>query len=111
MRRLGPNFDVDGEAMTLKFKHLSDLVQYYDSTFFRSFINLHKPGGSVRAPDASTAFVFFGDQLEAPPTGPGPLGGMFVSRVPGGLRAAGDRPNDLFRAAGSRQRGAHAVWP
>nr|XP_037284911.1 TBC1 domain family member 25-like [Rhipicephalus microplus] len=35
MRRLGPNFDVDGEAMTLKFKHLSDLVQYYDSTFFR----------------------------------------------------------------------------
>ncbi|XP_037503554.1 TBC1 domain family member 25-like [Rhipicephalus sanguineus] len=35
MRRLGPNFDVDGEAMTLKFKHLSDLVEHYDSAFFR----------------------------------------------------------------------------
>ncbi|XP_050043629.1 TBC1 domain family member 25-like [Dermacentor andersoni] len=35
MRRLGPNFDEDGEAMTLKFKHLSDLVEHFDSIFFR----------------------------------------------------------------------------
>ncbi|XP_054932637.1 TBC1 domain family member 25-like [Dermacentor andersoni] len=35
MRRLGPNFNADGEAMTLKFKHLSDLVEHFDSAFFR----------------------------------------------------------------------------
>ncbi|KAH6939737.1 hypothetical protein HPB50_021336 [Hyalomma asiaticum] len=35
MRRLGPSFDADGEAMTLKFKHLSDLVEHFDSAFFR----------------------------------------------------------------------------
>ncbi|XP_075560152.1 TBC1 domain family member 25-like isoform X1 [Dermacentor variabilis] len=35
MRRLAPNFNLDGEAMTLKFQHLSDLVEHFDPVFFR----------------------------------------------------------------------------
>lgn len=35
MRRLAPNFNLDGEAMTVKFQHLSDLVEYFDPVFFR----------------------------------------------------------------------------
>lgn len=34
MKRLGPNFNLDGVAMTLKFQHLSELVQYFDPTFY-----------------------------------------------------------------------------
>ncbi|KAH8022903.1 hypothetical protein HPB51_006261 [Rhipicephalus microplus] len=67
-----------------------------------------RPGRLQTAPDAGAAFVFLGDQLQAQPTGPGSLGHMFVFRGPGGLRVARDRPNDFFRAAGSRQHGMHA---
>lgn len=35
MRRLAPNFNLDGVAMTLKFQHLSDLVEHFDPVFFR----------------------------------------------------------------------------
>lgn len=35
MRRLAPNFNLNGEAMTLKFQHLSDLVEHFDPLFFR----------------------------------------------------------------------------
>lgn len=42
MRRLGPSFDADGEAMTLKFKHLSDLVEHFDSAFFRYVLLLQR---------------------------------------------------------------------
>ncbi|XP_064486926.1 TBC1 domain family member 25-like isoform X2 [Ornithodoros turicata] len=34
MRRLGPNFRLDGAAMTLKFQHLSELLQHFDQTFY-----------------------------------------------------------------------------
>lgn len=34
MRRLGPNFSMDGEAITLKFQHLSELLQHFDHTFY-----------------------------------------------------------------------------
>ncbi|KAH8025496.1 hypothetical protein HPB51_008982 [Rhipicephalus microplus] len=50
-------------------------------------IELHRftrPGWLRTAPNAGAAFVFLGDQLEAPPTGPGSLGRMFVFRVPTG---------------------------
>ncbi|XP_013791235.2 TBC1 domain family member 25-like, partial [Limulus polyphemus] len=33
MQRLKPNFSLDGEAMTLKFQHLSELLQHYDPQF------------------------------------------------------------------------------
>ncbi|KAL1466288.1 hypothetical protein MTO96_026781 [Rhipicephalus appendiculatus] len=35
MRRLGPNFNLDGEAMTLKFQHLSDLVEHFDPLYLK----------------------------------------------------------------------------
>lgn len=38
MRRLAPNFNLDGEAMTLKFQHLSDLVEHFDPVFFRYLV-------------------------------------------------------------------------
>ncbi|UYV61142.1 TBC1D25 [Cordylochernes scorpioides] len=34
MHRLKPNFSTDGEAMTLKFQHLTELLEYYDPEFF-----------------------------------------------------------------------------
>ncbi|XP_076313617.1 LOW QUALITY PROTEIN: TBC1 domain family member 25-like [Tachypleus tridentatus] len=34
MHRLKPNFSLDGEAMTVKFQHLSELLQHYDPQFF-----------------------------------------------------------------------------
>lgn len=34
MQRLKPNFQLDGIAMTTKFQHLSELLQYYDPQFF-----------------------------------------------------------------------------
>lgn len=34
MRRLGGNFNLDGAAMTLKFQHLSELLQHFDPVFY-----------------------------------------------------------------------------
>ncbi|XP_022256984.1 TBC1 domain family member 25-like isoform X1 [Limulus polyphemus] len=34
MHRLKPNFSLDGEAMTVKFQHLSELLQHYDPQFY-----------------------------------------------------------------------------
>lgn len=40
MKRLRPNFLLDGEAMTLKFQHLSDLLQHCDPVFFE-YLRMH----------------------------------------------------------------------
>ncbi|XP_037076236.1 LOW QUALITY PROTEIN: TBC1 domain family member 25-like [Pollicipes pollicipes] len=34
MRRLKPNFDMDGLAMTVRFQHLTEALQFYDPEFF-----------------------------------------------------------------------------
>lgn len=34
MTRLHPNFQLDGEAMTLKFSHLTESLQVYDLDFY-----------------------------------------------------------------------------
>lgn len=34
MKRLKPNFMIDGKAMTLKFQHLTEVLQYYDPVFY-----------------------------------------------------------------------------
>lgn len=34
MKRLYPNFLLDGEAMTLKFTHLTESLQIYDPIFY-----------------------------------------------------------------------------
>lgn len=62
---------------------------------------------SRMALDTGVAFVFLRDQPEAPPTGLESLGRIFNFHVPGGLRAARDCSNNLFRAAGSWQHKVH----
>ena len=34
MSRLGSNFHIDGDAMTLKFQHLTEALLFYDAQFF-----------------------------------------------------------------------------
>ncbi|XP_058452261.1 uncharacterized protein LOC131430959 [Malaya genurostris] len=41
MTRMSCNFMLDGIAMTLKFNHLSEALQYYDSDFF-AYLKLHQ---------------------------------------------------------------------
>ena len=41
MRRLRPNFMLDGEAMTKRFQHLSDGLMFYDPDFY-SYLKSHQ---------------------------------------------------------------------
>lgn len=41
MSRLRPNFMLDGEAMTLRFQHLSDGLLFYDPEFY-TYLKSHQ---------------------------------------------------------------------
>ena len=41
MSRVHTNFHIDGDAMTLKFQHLTDALIYYDPEFFQ-YLRLHQ---------------------------------------------------------------------
>lgn len=41
MARLSSNFHIDGEAMTLKFQHLTEALIFYDWDFF-SYLQYHQ---------------------------------------------------------------------
>lgn len=43
MKRLRPNFLLDGRAMTTKFQHLTDALQIYDPVFFE-YLQVTQPG-------------------------------------------------------------------
>lgn len=41
MSRVNSNFHIDGDAMTLKFQHLTEALLYYDAEFF-SYLQHHQ---------------------------------------------------------------------
>lgn len=41
MNRIKPNFHIDGDAMTLKFQHLTEALLYYDPEFF-AYLQQHQ---------------------------------------------------------------------
>ena len=41
MRRMRANFSCDGRSMTHKFRHLSELLQFYDPVFYEYLREMH----------------------------------------------------------------------